>query len=173
MSDFSEERLEEIRQQILEGARWHFPASGDGTVYPGSSDASEFMNQGIDKCDLQLFSEGIHTFQDSWSHQGRPVDGNIGMGHGRGVWNIFGIYIGIPSGFLTMISTSTDDPDLFGADVHDMADDLYKKFLEFAQNCPCACGGKPYNKPKKLTDDLIPYDNRNVVDFDPVTNTYR
>ena len=131
------------------------------------------MDMGIDSCDLQLFSEGIHTFQDSWSHQGRPVDSDTGMGHARGVIEFLGMYFGLPRGILTMLSTSTDDPDRFGADVHEMSEALYENLKKFAKNCPCTCGNSPMQSPRAYDPLWIPYDNNNVVDYDPLTGKYK
>jgi RHS repeat-associated protein len=53
-------------------AAMHFPLSANGLVEPNSAAARAKMEDGLARGDLRAFSEGVHTLQDSWSHQGRP-----------------------------------------------------------------------------------------------------
>jgi RHS repeat-associated protein len=55
---------------LREIARWHFPGGDEGQpVTPGSSLAKREVEKGIDSCNLQVFAEGLHQLQDSYSHQ--------------------------------------------------------------------------------------------------------
>jgi len=61
------------RLLVDRAAEWHFPMEpGKDQVEPGSNYARGKYEDGIDRCNLKKFSEGLHTFQDSWAHQGKP-----------------------------------------------------------------------------------------------------
>jgi uncharacterized protein RhaS with RHS repeats len=67
--------------------KWHFPKPElyTGAVKPGSEEAQKDVLAGLIAGNLTLFSEGLHTLQDSWSHQGIPsLDGYAGHPNARG-----------------------------------------------------------------------------------------
>ena len=66
---------------------WHFPKPDlyTGVVEPGSKEAQRNVWTGLMTNNLTLFSEGLHTLQDSWSHQGKPsLGGYAGHPDARG-----------------------------------------------------------------------------------------
>lgn len=136
-------------------AEWHFPVSPNGEVVPGSDAAAMKVDLGIRKCDLRLFSEGLHPYQDSWSHQGKPYW--EGLGHARGSEYVPpymhqpGLPIPIPtsipprgrwvkqSGPVAAFSHSADDPTIWPEDARKTGLATFHKLKEFQENCPCSC----------------------------------
>jgi len=51
---------------------WHFPLDPDGVVRPDSDAAKAKWKAGMKNCNLKAFAEGLHVYQDSWAHQGKP-----------------------------------------------------------------------------------------------------
>jgi hypothetical protein len=79
-----EDMLDEASRILQEVREMHFPVSENGLVEPGSDAARRRALGGMQegRCDFEMFSTGLHVFEDSWSHQGKPF--LSGMGHGRG-----------------------------------------------------------------------------------------
>jgi hypothetical protein len=51
-------------------AKWHFPgADKNQPVVPGSTFAKREIEKGIKRCNLKIFSKGLHQLQDSFSHR--------------------------------------------------------------------------------------------------------
>ena len=130
-------------------AQWHFPASSGGSVIPNSAIARNFAETGISNCDIMLFSEGLHTLEDSWSHQGTPYIAGVGHGRGWG-WTILDVvYVGPTPSYIwgygmlqgaeAAVSTSADDALLWPSDVRDMGIQVYDLMRSFAENCSCHC----------------------------------
>jgi len=110
---------------------WHFPiAPGDDEVIPGSLYAMHKYKEGIAHCNLQEFSEGLHTFQDSWAHQGKPTV--AGIGHARKRKETWG-----PAG----ASTDADNVDFWPEDARKAAKATFNAMLEFMTECSCIKNG--------------------------------
>jgi RHS repeat-associated protein len=58
---------------------WHFPTEKQGaTVKRGSDLAMRIALKGIENKDPILFGMGLHTYEDSWSHEGfKPIPGHM------------------------------------------------------------------------------------------------
>jgi RHS repeat-associated protein len=136
-------------------AEWHFPSDPDGVVRPGSDAARVKMNAGRKNCNLEDFGKGIHVFQDSWSHQGRPYV--MGVGHARGAvlkghwemqWFPQKRFVYVLDGGYELIrgrraalARSADDTNIWAADARAMAMEVYAALTDFKDGCPCACRG--------------------------------
>ncbi|MHC4648595.1 MAG: hypothetical protein ACYTBJ_24325, partial [Planctomycetota bacterium] len=74
-------------------AYWHWPGADLGMpVDPGGWAALREVNKGIVRCNLEVFSKGLHQLQDSYSHQTNgelpPFGGNkVGHSRDRYGWN--------------------------------------------------------------------------------------
>ena len=133
--------LAEADRLIRQAREWHFPSNGAA--------ANAKVDNGIEKCDFKLFSEGLHTLQDLWSHQGTPF--TEGLGHGRGAEWVEGHWEWgqrwVPGywkklvGISAALSTSADDVAIWPEDARAAANAAYQKMLEFKAACPCACPG--------------------------------
>jgi hypothetical protein len=165
--------LDEIRE-------FHFPVSKDGQVHPGSQEAQRRSKRGIEECNFEIFSTGLHVLQDSWSHQGKPFF--KGMGHGRGVWRYqwrqgskvtYGKWH-ILHGPEAAMSDTADTVEYWQGDVRAMGMAVYKMMLDFKKACPCACPGPKGKKAatssgspkseKSVEEDLLKeYPQANVV----------
>jgi RHS repeat-associated protein len=122
-------------------AEWHFPADPDGVVRPDSRAARSKVEKAIEVCNLWDFGEGLHVFQDSWAHQGRPR--LMGVGHWRGAsrgsdggWTNIS---GSNTAALTSKAGHADDIEAWPEDARTTILRTYDYMLEFAQKCPCAC----------------------------------
>jgi RHS repeat-associated protein len=137
-------------------SEWHFPLSPSGKVERGSVAARGKMEAGLDACDIEAFGEGLHTLQDSWSHQGRPYLWGL-IGHARGVSHAQETQIGwgtelvvLPeeyaelSGLTAALSESADTVSFWRADVREIAIATYRALVRFKNRCQCAC-------PRELT----------------------
>jgi RHS repeat-associated protein len=72
-------------------AYWHFPGADRGqAVLPGSAYAKREIEKGLSRCNLKIFSEGLHQLQDSYSHQSGirlpPWLGKVGHARDRYGW---------------------------------------------------------------------------------------
>jgi hypothetical protein len=143
-------------------AEWHFPVSPDGLVHPDSDAAKKKLNEGLAKCDLEAFSRGLHVYQDSWSHAGKPFI--RGIGHHRGViplpqtvygfsppgplgtggWTPVGVspYTDVSRSALAAVLGSADEPGLWSEDFNAMEAETKQKLKDFFKECPCACPSK-------------------------------
>jgi RHS repeat-associated protein len=64
-------------------SEWHFPgASETGVVVADSAAAQVKIIAARKICVIKDFAEGLHVFQDSFSHQGVPTFGRRRFGHG-------------------------------------------------------------------------------------------
>lgn len=142
--------LNEAERLLRQAAEWHFPVDADGEVRPGSTAARDNVVRGIKKCDFLLFSEGLHTLQDSWSHQGKPY--MEGLGHARSAIYIprTMVYVsGVPilvggywvklGGAAAALDSSADDVNIWPEDARAAGIETYKALVEFKRECPCAC----------------------------------
>jgi hypothetical protein len=159
---FDEERWAQARE-------WHFPANPSGTVVPDSHAARDKVDQGIADCDIVVFAEGLHPYQDSWPHQGTPAF--AGMGHHRGAywkpkrkmrrlggrkgpprhtydWEA-GHWVRTDGSLHAALSESADSTVLFPASAREAAKATYDALLDFANKCPCACPGGTRTQTKK------------------------
>ncbi len=154
--------VEDTAMKLVEqAAEWHFPADPDGEVRPDSDVANAKVRRGIANCNFRWFSEGLHTLQDSWSHQGIPPLGTIG--HTRGALFVpswWGGYWTELSGVLAALSHSADDVTLWPADARATGRLSYQRVLDFKERCPCACPGP--NGTKLPTSSKQPED-RDVI----------
>ncbi len=144
---------------LRRAADWHFPADNDGVVRPDSNAANAKINSGTKNCDFKAFSHGLHTLQDSWSHQGKPY--KDGVGHARGViwipkrpimkWNWRSLRLEISgwtpghwkklSGAAAALSKSADYASRWSKDVRTTGKATYKALKDFKNRCPCRCPG--------------------------------
>jgi hypothetical protein len=156
-------------EAIKRAVEWHFPADPNGVVHPDSTAANAKVNTGITDCNFKLFSEGLHTLQDSWAHQGKPF--MEGLGHARGAEFVdrHTIYYPSPypgwmqvwepahweklSGTLAAGSPSADDVTIWPKDARAAAIATYMKMLAFKKNCPCDCPGPNDTKVKTSSGD--------------------
>ena len=132
-------------------------AAVDGVVEPGSTAAKARVEQGVRVCNFKLFAEGLHTLQDSWSHQGKPYL-KEGLGHARGARPIYSYEyscdgeacILVPQeivgyerlkGWRAAIDPSADYVHLWQADVRRAANATYLQMLKFKEHCPWSCPG--------------------------------
>jgi len=106
----------------------HFPADKDGVVRPDSRVANAKVDKGIKDCNFRLFTEGLHTLQDSWAHQGEPF--MLGLGHARGAEQVDGQWRRL-SGLRAARSHSADDVTIWPEDARAAAVASYRKMLEF------------------------------------------
>ena len=120
------EKLCEAAKQLKEASRWHFPRDGK-RVDHGSSAARREMNKGLATCDLKTFGEGIHPFQDSWSHEGGPSLGDVG--HDSDKWYL-------PK-CLGALDGGMDDPKRRPDYARDMALETYRAMTNFLKKCTC------------------------------------
>jgi hypothetical protein len=157
----------EVDRLMRQAADWHFPAGQNGVVTPNSAVANAKVDKGIKDCDFKLFSEGLHTLQDSWSHQGKPF--MEGLGHARGAewvaghWERYGFlwlekrwvpgYWKKLDGLGAALSHSADDVTIWPADARAAASASYQKMLDFKAACPCACPGPNNTKVKTSSGD--------------------
>ncbi|MBI9018060.1 MAG: hypothetical protein JEZ07_12460 [Phycisphaerae bacterium] len=157
--DFAKSQAETIKN-------WHFPMDeGKHYVTPDSNASKSEINEGKASCDLTRFARGLHPFQDSWSHQGKPYFSDGQFGHGRGVelvthkfisirnpsgkpqWRHKKVklkkplYIGL-TGLDAALSSSTDDPALFPEDARQVGKRTFEEILDFMKECPNACKRK-------------------------------
>jgi hypothetical protein len=133
-----------------EQAQWHFPLSANGEVEPGNPAARANMEIGLEACDIEKFGEGLHTLQDSWSHQGRPYWWGL-IGHARGGyydddaewWDGSVLYPGrgwVPvSDEWAAASRSADNAGIWPADVRAAAMATFNAIVVFKNRCSCAC----------------------------------
>ena len=137
---------------------WHFPRSANEMVVPGSPEAWLITQIGISgqrngltaEQAMWFFGEGLHTLQDSYSHQGRPVSN--GLGHSRGfgtalVWipgptptgrTLTRLYdLDDPlSGARAALSESADDTRLYRADAIAAGRATWKALKDFRTAYP-------------------------------------
>jgi hypothetical protein len=156
-----EQQLEFARRRVNTAANWHFARDG-GPVIPGSEAAQRNYRAGIfgvtdvitgeegfNKCNLENFGEGLHTLQDSWSHQGMPSFYGIPgarIGHSRKAKGTLG-----PA----YLSEDTDRTDLFPADARAAAMATYRAMKLFLEKCPCILNG-PHAGTKSRCRDSKP-----------------
>ncbi|MBI9019491.1 MAG: RHS repeat-associated core domain-containing protein [Phycisphaerae bacterium] len=159
--DVSDEQRATVEEMWAMARALHFPVDSDGYVRPNSDASRVGMDNGIKGCDLHEFTEGLHTFQDSWAHQGKPV-GELGIGHSRAVkkivhneyeWQWVNWWVGytrvrtktwteyvLVEGVAAIPYHNTDSPWYWPEDARDTGQNTYNKILEFMKNCPCECG---------------------------------
>ncbi len=141
--------------------KWHFPRSDNGKVEPDSYAAQRLMIEGLDAkmggkgCDLRRFGNGLHTYQDSWSHRGKPyLMGRMGhaygaeeevapVGSGGGFPIVVrtGRYI-LVTGLEAALGSTIDKPSLFPDQARATAAATYRWLLKFKKSCPNACPKK-------------------------------
>jgi hypothetical protein len=95
---------------------------------------------------------GLHAYQDSWSHQGKPF--KYGLGHARGAkyvkeyreWFGFGKKVKAHwkklTGVRAFLSHSADKTHIWPEDARSAAIATYGEMIVFKKNCKCACPGK-------------------------------
>jgi RHS repeat-associated protein len=140
-----------IRKLWIMG-KWHFPRSENGEVEPDSYAAQKLMNEGLTTCNLRDFANGLHTYQDSWSHRGRPyLLGWVGHAYGaeeiRRVVYIAGGFpvtegtgeYGLLTGREAALSSSIDEANLFPDQAREMAAYTWEWLKAFKESCPDAC----------------------------------
>jgi len=164
-----------MADNLKRAAEWHFPLEESGRVEPGGRVASAKVDAGIETCDFTLFSEGLHPFQDSWSHQGTPYI--RGVGHWRGVKRDAksGKWVKLHNTATAALSHSADNTEYWPEDARRAANASYQKMLKFKERCPCHCpGGKPTSSgPEQYWKDVAAwllnevYPGDNVVDNNP------
>jgi RHS repeat-associated protein len=138
--------------------KWHFPRSANGEVERDSAAARKLMVEGLAEkeggkgCDLRRFANGLHTYQDSWSHRGKPY--LLGwVGHAFGAEEImvpmfssggFPVMVGsgqyrLLTGREAALSSSIDEPNLFPDQARATARATYEWLKRFKASCPDAC----------------------------------
>jgi RHS repeat-associated protein len=102
---------------------WHFPKPEltTGDVVPGSPYARRRVEAGLAAGSIQVFGEGLHPFQDSWSHRGTPSL--------RG-------FAGHPAARGGMMSTATDVPWRYPTEALAAAEQTFKYLQAFAASNP-------------------------------------
>ena len=121
-------------------AEWHFSAT-DGEVIPGSMAAWAKAGAGLATCNWKAFAEGLHVYQDSWSHQGKPY--TLGVGHGRGYDPKKDVVL---TELGAAVDGSADNTDFWPATTRQMAAMTYRALVMFLQQCPNHCPPDPKTK---------------------------
>jgi hypothetical protein len=153
------DRLREAQQALDLVLEWHFPISrSTGTVVAGSDEASQKMRDATKSCGTKeglkaaftAFSEGLHPFQDSYSHEGGPTLGVAG-GHGQAtltIPNLLAVVQGKSEkdilvkiqGIFAAPFTTSDQVKPQKDKVLAMAKKTYSFMLEFRDKCGhCLC----------------------------------
>ncbi|MHC4527934.1 MAG: RHS repeat-associated core domain-containing protein, partial [Planctomycetota bacterium] len=147
-------------------AYWHFPGADTGAraVTPGDMYATREVKKGVRRCNLHIFSEGLHQLQDSYSHQSGGRQPPVGMvGHSRDRsgfydegWNDqaanpyapwIEMFRGLSEGertwmkklarrIVTVTSTDTDNTIRFADDLEDTKTDTQEWMKKFMRECP-------------------------------------
>ncbi len=79
---YSDQEVENARAVLRQ---WHFARDKNAEVVtPDSPATREKVRRAIESGKLNDFGEGLHPFEDSWAHQGRPYFGDSGHAKERG-----------------------------------------------------------------------------------------
>ena len=148
--------IADARRITEEMLKYHFPREPNGQVVGGGPAARALVEEGIKKCDFKLFSEGLHAYQDSFSHVGQPPLGGLG-GHDQGVVSLPNLLQGLlnvlrgdsPSmpeiniqlkGILAALSSSTDAVSNRNESFRNMAHGTFVLLERFSLKCKdCLC----------------------------------
>ncbi len=106
---------------------WHFPRDpGSDKVVPGSAAARKKIDEATVYGNLNAFGEGLHPFQDSWSHQGKPFFGDFGHATSR-----------------RGPGSESDHTHLFPADAMQASRETYLAMVRFLKKNPQYRRGSP------------------------------
>ena len=112
--------------------QWHFAKSDElkGEVAPGSREAREKAFSGLIHGNIREFSEGLHPFQDSWSHSGAPTMGS--GGHPGGYFNKHGLW-----------DASPDYTSTFPPKSREAAEETFRFLVNYRESFPMQAGQSP------------------------------
>lgn len=148
----TQQEIRKVERQLKLAQDWHLPADKNGKVTPASNAARAKVAKGIKDCDFKLFTMGLHAYQDSWAHQGKPF--KYGLGHARGAEYVeehrewFGLGKKVEAhwkkltGWRAFLSHSDDKTHIWSEDARSAAIATYGEMIVFKKNCKCACPGK-------------------------------
>jgi RHS repeat-associated protein len=119
------------REQAARQFLTHFPLDEtmqgrlELNVTPGSDEAHAIVNEGIRSGSLSVFGQGLHTLQDSFSHQGEPAEHmRDAQGDVIGAW-------GHPDARGGKLSTKADHPHEYPSDTLDAILATYSAMVQY------------------------------------------